>query len=467
MHLKKRLISAAAVAAMAAVVLYGSTLEMREAQEDNSRLPWVSKKDSIYFWYTDDSMTNFINSAAVAFGEREDVHVIPVLKEGSEYLEAVNEASLHSEQMPDVYMINHDSLEKAYLAGLAVAVDDVEQICDQEHFPASALSAVSYKGRTAAYPFFFETSVLVYNENYLAEWAAQNAARELLGLGEEDEEGGSADEPLDESQLDPALLAAKTEEYFQKAVPGTVDDILIFADSYDVPEGVDIMKWDVSDIFYNYWIVGNYMVVGGEAGDNEAQIYINNPETLQCLEVYKALNQFFYIESDTVTYESVIQDFMDGKLVFTIATSNVVERLAQARAEGSLAFDYGFAPMPEVSGTFKSRSMSVTTAVAVNGYSSQKELANRFAAYLVDECADTLYEKTGKVSANWNADQAGSPLQIFRQEYAKSVSLPKMMETGNYWLLLEKLFARVWNGEDVTALTQELSDQIASQVSGR
>ena len=160
------------------------------------------------------------------------------------------------------------------------------------------------------------------------------------------------------------------------------------------------MKWDVSDIFYNYWIVGNYMVVGGEAGDNEAQIYINNPETLQCLEVYKALNQFFYIESDTVTYESVIQDFMDGKLVFTIATSNVVERLAQAKAEGTLTFDYGFAPMPEVSDTLKSRSMSVTTAVAVNGYSSHKELANRFAAYLVDECADTLYEKTGKVSAN-------------------------------------------------------------------
>ncbi|MDE7353415.1 MAG: extracellular solute-binding protein [Acetatifactor sp.] len=465
MHLKKRLISAAAVAAMAAAVLYGTTFEMSEADQEARRLPWTPRKDTIYFWYTDDAMTNYINSAAVVFGEREDVHVIPILKEDSEYLEAVNEASLHSEQMPDAYMINHDSLEKAYLAGLAVAVDDVAQVCDEAHFPASALSAVSYKGRTAAYPYFFETSVLVYNEDYLAEWAAQCARKELLGLGEDGEDTG---EPLDESQLDPALLAAKTEEYFLKAIPGTVDDILTFADSYDVPEAVEgIMKWDVSDIFYNYWIVGNYMVVGGEAGDNEAQIYINNPETLQCLEVYKALNQFFYIESDTVTYESVIQDFMDGKLVFTIATSNVVERLAQAKAEGTLTFDYGFAPMPEVSGTLKSRSMSVTTAVAVNGYSSHKELANRFAAYLVDECADTLYEKTGKVSANWNADKDNGPLQIFRQEYAKSVSLPKMMETGNYWLLLERLFARVWNGEDEAALTQELSEQIASQVSGR
>ena len=169
MHLKKRLISAAAVAAMAAAVLYGTTFEMSEADQEARHLPWTPRKDTIYFWYTDDAMTNYINSAAVVFGEREDVHVIPILKEDSEYLEAVNEASLHSEQMPDAYMINHDSLEKAYLAGLAVAVDDVEQVCDEAHFPASALSAVSYKGRTAAYPFFFETSVLVYNENYLAE----------------------------------------------------------------------------------------------------------------------------------------------------------------------------------------------------------------------------------------------------------------------------------------------------------
>ena len=41
-------------------------------------------------------------------------------------------------------------------------------------------------------------------------------------------------------------------------------------------------------------------------------------------------------------------------------------------------------------------------------------------------------------------------------EYADSAPLPKMMETGHYWLLLERLFSKAWTGTDVTALLQEL-----------
>ena len=454
MHFKRRLIAVAAVVAMAAAVFYGSTLEMRNTGEEGRRLSWFDRLDTIYFWYSDESMTNFVNSAAVSFGEREGVHVIPVLTSDSEYVEALNRASIEEEQLPDVYIISHDSLEKAYLSGLAVEIDDVEGVCNESNFPAAALASVSYHGKQVAYPLSFETSALVYNETYLAQWAAQVAQKELLGEGTED---GEPSENSDGIQIDETLLAAKTEEYFQSAIPGTVDDILNIADTFDVPEGVEgVMKWDVSDIFYNYWIVGNYMIVGGDAGDDGNNINIDNPETISCLEVYKALNQFFFIESDTVNYESVIQDFMEGRTVFTIATTVVVKKLETAKQEGTLNFDFGIAMMPDVSQKLKSRSMSVTNTVAVNGYSQHKELANKFAAYLVDECADSLYEKTGRVAANLHADTDNGALQIFKLEYAESIPLPKMMETGNYWLLLERLFAKVWNGEDVTALTQEL-----------
>ncbi|MCH5338853.1 MAG: extracellular solute-binding protein [Acetatifactor sp.] len=460
MHLKKRLIAVTAVAAMAAALFYGSTLEPGEVEENP--FAFFNRKETIYFWYTDEAMTDFVDSAAVTFGEREDVRVIPMLASDSEYLEAVNHASLYSEQMPDVYMLSHETLERAYLAGLAEEINDVENICNEANFPAAALSAVTYHNKTVAYPLFFETSVLVYNETYLAEWAAQSAQRELLGDGTED---GEPNENSMGIEIDEELLARKTEEFFLSSIPSTVDDICLIADSFDVPEGVEgVMKWDVSNIFYNYWIVGNYMIVGGEAGDDDTLVNIANQETIQCLEVYKALNQFFFIESDTVTYDSVIQDFLDGKLVYTIATTDVVEKLAQAKEDGSFAFDYGIAPMPDVSSELRSRSMSVTNCVAVNGYSSHKELANRFAAYLADECAGMLYERTGKVSANRNANTDNGALQILMQEYADSASLPKMLETGNYWLYLERLFARVWNGEDVTTLVQELDQQITFQL---
>ncbi len=464
MSLKRRLAAAAVVAAFAAAVVYGGTLDVDAEPEEISHSSWFDREDTIYFWYSDEAMTNFLNSAAVAFGEEKDVHVIPVLTSDSQYLEAVNRASVQEEQMPDAYIISHDLLEKAYLAGLAEEIRDEGEVCNANNFPAAALSAVSYHGKTVAYPLSFETSALIYNETYLQEWALQSAQKELLGDGAED---GDPAEDSEGIPLDEALLAAKTEEYFQQAIPGNLEDLLTIADTFDLPEGVEgIMKWAVSDIFYNYWIVGNYMIVGGDAGDDESNIQIVNPETIACLEAYRGLNQFFFIESDTVTYDSAIQDFMDGKIVFSIATTDIVDRLAKAKEEGVIAFDYGVAMMPMVSGELKSRSMSVTNAVAINSYSRHKELANEFAAYLVDECADSLYERTGKAPAKTDAGQDNGPLQIFKLEYARSIPLPKMMETGNFWLHLERLLAKVWNGEEVTVQVQELADQIRAQTGG-
>ena len=61
-----------------------------------------------------------------------------------------------------------------------------------------------------------------------------------------------------------------------------------------------------------------------------------------------------------------------------------------------------------------------------------------------------------------NADNGA--LTIFADEYADGVSLPKMLETGNFWMQLEVLFSKVWNGEDVTTLVQQLADNMSQQL---
>ena len=429
MHFEQRIIAVLALVIMLAAVIVGSKIDMTEAEEGLVGLSVFQKKETIYFWYEDASMTDFLNSAAVSFGSERNVRVIPVLVDDSEYLEAINQSSLHSQRVPDVYLLSHESLEKAYLAGLASPIMDKEGICTTAHFPKTALSAVTYHDKLVAYPLSFETSALVYNKTYLQQWADQQ------------------------------------EQVVERMVPETVDDILKIGDTFDVPEGVEgIMKWDVSDIFYNYWIVGNYMIVGGEPGDDEGNININNEEAKQCLEVYKALNQFFYIESDTVTFDSVVQDFIEGKIVFTIATTDVIEKLETARAEGIFDFEYGIAWMPAISSTLASRSLSVTTAVCVNGYSSHQELANEFAAYLVNDYSSHMYERTGRMSAKIADESEDEAIRTFQEEYAKSVPLPKMMATSNFWIELEVLFSKVWNGGDIPSLVQELSDRIQLQI---
>ena len=144
MFLKKRIIATAAVIAMAAAAVYGSTQEMSQTQDTGERLQLFRAKETIYCWYSDEALSGYINAAAVSFGEQNKVRVIPVLTSDSEYLEAVNQETLHSAQIPDIYLLSSDSLEKAYLAGLATKVPDTEGICDTDHFSRAALAAVTY-----------------------------------------------------------------------------------------------------------------------------------------------------------------------------------------------------------------------------------------------------------------------------------------------------------------------------------
>ena len=71
--------------------------------------------------------------------------MIPVLTSDSEYLEAINQETLHSDQIPDIYLLSSDSLEKAYLAGLAVRywkdVDEVRKnwAIDQTFYPQMSM----------------------------------------------------------------------------------------------------------------------------------------------------------------------------------------------------------------------------------------------------------------------------------------------------------------------------------------
>lgn len=461
MHIKRRFFAVAVIALIVVSAIFAGKRGIQNPEEEIDITSLFSKKETIYFWYADDSMTNYINSAAVAFGEKEDVRVIPIIASDSNYLGELNKASLHTEQIPDAFIISNDALEKAYLAGLTEEIKDENGVCSERNFSKTALDSVTYKGKKVAYPLSYDTSILLYNETYLHEWATQQARKELANA-----DAGEGSQNVDTGAvLDEALIAEKAAEYFVKAVPATVEDLLTIADSFDVPEGVEgVMKWDVSDIFHNYWIVGDYLIIGSDTGDDESCVNIENDQTIACLKVYQALNQFFSIESDTVSYESVMDDFINGKLVFTIGSTDAIQRIEQAKAEGVFTHEYGVATMPNINSMLASRSLSVTNVVAVNSYSEHKELANKFAAFLVDEYAGELYERTGKVSSNLNINQDNGALQICMLEYADSISLPKMMEIGNLWLQLEALFAKVWNGEMISPLLSELSKQIFTQI---
>ncbi len=475
MTFKKRLFMILAVVLIAGG-LYGAgklgLAVLPLAEEELAEDSLFRHRETLYLWYADEGLTDYLNGVAVSYNEyQEEVRVVPVYTQGLEYLETINQASLQGEEIPDLYIVSNDALEKAYLAGLASEVKLPEGVQPMEELlPGTAVRAVTYHDRRIGYPFYYETSCLLYNRTYLEDWArAQIIAERDQALAEDAQEqadSGDVVEEVREAQEEEAVSGEEIEAKIGEAIPETIDEILSFADVYDAPEQVEaVFKWDVSDIFYNYFIVGDYIDVGGENGDNADSIGIYNENAIKALRVYQNLNQFFSIDTKEISYDGVLQDFLDGKIVYTVATTDALSKLEKAREEGAFSYEYGVTRVPDVSGELGSASLSVTQCVGVNGYSTKKEMANDFAVYLTQYNTQELYARTGKLPVHCDGETYDNPnAAAFLEEYARSVPMPKMIETSNFWVQLEIAFARIWEGEDANDELRALSEQIMGQV---
>ena len=513
MKFRFKLLAVLVLAVLTVIIYKFGVDENIEAEEEEKQSYYQT--ETVYLGYSDDAFTDFYTSAAVAFHEQNpDIRVIPKLIADDEYLESINDLSVEGTEFPDVYVITNDSLEKAYLAGLSSENDKSTNVVNDAHFPKAAVSAVTYRNKQIGYPLFFETSVLVYNKTYLDEWVEKmkvegKQKEEELTREQIEAEGGVIEEGNFATEED-----LKGYDYdnltIEDIIPETIEDIKGFADEYDAPQGVDgVFKWDVSDVFYNYFFAGNYMIVGGEAGDNTDNIDIYNENTIKCMNVYQNLNQFFSIDAETSSYESMLENFFEGKFLFTIATSDVIEKVRlkeeemKARHEEELAtfestkkdldsqlsagaidqkkyderiktaqdkispvYTFGFHRIPELTDELDSRSLSVTDVLTVNGYSEHALAANKFAAYVTTEYSKNLYAKTGKIASSYDAGYEDETLLLFQEEYADSIPLPKIVEASNFWVQLEITFTNIWTGEDADKWLRSLSEQIMTQVTG-
>ncbi|MCR4902999.1 MAG: extracellular solute-binding protein [Butyrivibrio sp.] len=443
---------------------------------------FAGSKTTVRIWYTDSALTDYINSKAVAYNESsKNVRIEPTLVSGLEYLEAINKASLSEENYPDLYIITNDSLEKAYLSGLAAGIENGELIINDEDYPTAAINAVTYNGKIIGYPLYFETSTLLYNKTYLEDEARTRIQAEIdAAAGEEaqaaadamEESADAADtassEAVEEvSTEESEITQAEIDARVKSMLPAKLTDILVFADAYNAPEAVEaVFKWDVNDIFYNYFFAGGYINIGGAAGDDNSQINIYNSDAITCMKIYQQMNQFFAIDSENVTYDGVIDDFINGKIVFTVATTDALTTIKKAQEEGLTQYEFGVAKMPSLTEDYRTRTMSVTNCLVINGFSEHYVEANQFARYLSSDYTDDLYSKSGKVAARYNVVHENTNLDTFLEVYATSVPLPKMINTSDFWIQMEIAFTKIWDGEDANSTLKEVSEKVMTQIKG-
>lgn len=388
-----------------------------------------AEPEKLTLWYTDEKLSPYLVEAASEFEEQNHVEITLQLVTAVDYIEHINTASISDLGGPDLFITSSELLEKARLAGITVENDSFTDRELEMYFPRQALSAASCGGALMAYPFYFETCCLLYNKNYV------------------------------------------------DTAPATIDDILAYADSYEGSEETaqveNIFKWNVADIFSNFFFIANYVNLGGETGDDPSQVQLMADEVTACLQYYQSLNAFFAIDAEEVTTENVIQEFIDGKTVYTIAKTDAIAAIDKALAaeEETVSGDgdrfYGIAQVPDLTAELATKGLSVTNSVVVNAYSTQRELAKSFARYLTFEKAEDLYGLTDKMPVRLGVEYENPEMGVLLEQYENSVEVPKLTDLSNYWMEMEIAFANIWQGSDAAAeadaVAQEMQQQLETQ----
>jgi maltose-binding protein MalE len=467
MNKKKRLLSVIMAVCVLFATMFAAVYGGSVLADENSSF-FATKKTTIRLWYDDDALTDYLLQLSVTYNDTHKyTRLEPTLVSALEYLENISAASAAGEMYPDLYILTNDSLEKAYLAGLALPVTS-DTLSDTQ-YPSAALKSVTYDGKYIAYPYYFETSTLLYNKTYLENAARDSLENEYYMENVEDPQQDADTQESDSASFEGSVEISddQVEQRVDEMIPDTITDIIRFAETYNAPAEVEaVFKWDVSDIFYNYFFVGNYINIGGDAGDNSQFIDVYNEDAIRCMDLYQQLNQFFAIDSKGSSYEEIIQDFIGGKIVFTLATTDALDTIAKAQEAGECPYEYGVVTMPSLTDDIGTRTMSVTRCIVVNGYSEHSKEASEAAEYICGRYDDTLYEMTGKVSANKNVQHSESGIKGFMEAYEGSVPMPKMIATSNFWMQLEISFEEIWEGADPNETLRKVSSQVKTQVSG-
>ena len=329
----------------AVVVSRHSTYEQKEKEAENgtetasvSRV--VKQPADLTFWYSDESYQEFFEKAAEEYYEDTGIVVDAKYQDSMDYMDAVYTVTMQGEAFPDLYMIGSDELEEAYLYGLAA--ENTASDIYESTVAANAVTASTYKEKMYAYPLSYNTCLFVYKNGYF-----------------------------------------ETE-------PETLQAIIDYSNDNEPPENVQyLLEWDVNDAFYDFPFISNSVSF---VKDEVETMQVNYDEGLynEDLEFFSQILESFSIDAATVTEESVISDFNEGKTICAIVDSDSLTKL-----EGT---DHEIRELLALNDTLQASSAALTDLVVVNDFSGKKEKAADFAEYVTLTMSGELHGLGGHYS---------------------------------------------------------------------
>lgn len=424
-----------AVLIAVSIITYGGDFEIKS--DDSENTVNVPVKDHLNFWYSDESMGDYYLALCDRYFTQTGIRVTPICVSGVDYLMDISENS-EAGMGPDVYELPNSSLWEADM--LSAASEIPAEYFDKELYHKVTEQAVTCNDKRLGMPIYYETAFLICNNTYL-----QNYARDQI-------ESQAGENLAEAAEGEPAEYTATAEEIRERVetyIPADFDQLKEFADNFDAPEGVRaVLGWDTNDVFFDFFVLGASINIAGKNGDDEDALEIVNGDSIDSMEAFQELTAFFSIDDEeTVTYSAIRDAFCNGEFVFAIVGPDVLKYLDSAKAAGKFDYDYRVCALPNIKGNIPPAALSMTQCICVNSASEDVTGGLEFASFAAkEENAQLMYDLAGKLSPLKTAKNVHEGADRIQEEYARSVSAPKILSRSDYWMRLEIAFMQVQNG---------------------
>ena len=335
------------------------------------------------FWYNDESYKDFYERAAEEYYEETGSVVDVRFSNVTNYLDTIYDATMNENAFPDVYMIEGDRLEKAYLYGLAA--ENTAADIYESSVAENAISASVYRDKMYGYPLSYNVCLLVYQNGYFQE------------------------------------------------EPKTVQSIIDYSNENEPPENIQyLLEWDVNDAFYDYVFVSNS--VRFEKNELETMKVEYDEQLYQeDLDYFSQILESFSIDAGSVTEESVVSDFNEGTTLCAIIDSDSLSKLT--------ASDYSAREILPLNDSLDAGSAALTDMVIVNEFSEKKELAADFAEFVTLAMSGELHGLSGHYSVRMSED-ADDMEQTAYQAYENATPAPDSQDANEFWVTLKETISK-------------------------
>mgnify|MGYP002660793852 FL=1 len=220
--------------------------------------------------------------------------------------------------------------------------------------------------------------------------------------------------------------------YFETE-PETLQAIIDYSIDNEPPENVQyLLEWDVNDAFYDFPFISNSVSF---VKDEVETMQVNYDENLynEDREFFSQILESFSIDAATVTEESVISDFNEGKTICAIVDSDSLAKL-----EGT---DHEIRELLALNDTLQTSSAALTDLVVVNDFSGKKEKAADFAEYVTLTMSGELHGLGGHYSVKLSED-ADEREQTAYQAYENAIPVPNSQDAKEFWVTLKETISQ-------------------------